>query len=242
MASDKKVPKRERSGREKRQSGGMRRPLLVASATLLALALTMSACSSATSSSSPSTELIAPRGYQPTPVRKTDTVSLPDYATDPNGVAFPFKASPSDLLVVYFGYLTCPDICPVTMADLAAGLEEAGPTVSDHVEVAFATVDIERDTGPRMVDYLTHFFPNAKIHALRASDSFQLFGVTDRFGAQWQVDAHEPGASTYSVAHSGLTFVVDDKGQLVWEWPFGPTGPEVAATLNQLMDTVYPKS
>ena len=242
MASDKKVPKRERSGREKRQSGGMRRPLLVASATLLALALTMSACSSATSSSSPSTELIAPRGYQPTPVRKTDTVSLPDYATDPNGVAFPFKASPSDLLVVYFGYLTCPDICPVTMADLAAGLEEAGPTVSDHVEVAFATVDIERDTGPRMVDYLTHFFPNAKIHALRASDSFQLFGVTDRFGAQWQVDAHEPGASTYSVAHSGLTFVVDDKGQLVWEWPFGTTGPEVAATLNQLMDTVYPKS
>ncbi len=242
MASDKKVPKRERSGHEKRQSGGMRRPLLVASATLLALALTMSACSSATSSSSPSTELIAPRGYQPTPVRKTDTVSLPDYATDPNGVAFPFKASPSDLLVVYFGYLTCPDICPVTMADLAAGLEEAGPTVSDHVEVAFATVDIERDTGPRMVDYLTHFFPNAKIHALRASDSFQLFGVTDRFGAQWQVDAHEPGASTYSVAHSGLTFVVDDKGQLVWEWPFGTTGPEVAATLNQLMDTVYPKS
>ena len=242
MASDKKVSKRERSGREKRQSGGMRRPLLVASATLLALSLAMSACSSATSSSSPSTELIAPRGYQPTPVRKTDTVSLPDFATDPNGVDFPFKASPGDLLVVYFGYLTCPDICPVTMADLAAGLEEVGPTVSDHVEVAFATVDIERDTGPRMVDYLIHFFPNSTIHALRASDSFQLFGVTDRFGAQWQVDAHEPGATTYDVAHSGLTLVVDDKGQLVWEWPFGTTGPEVAATLNQLMDTVYPKS
>ena len=242
MASDKKVSKRERSGGEKRQSGGMRRPLLVASATLLAFTLAMSACSSATSSSSPSTELIAPRGYQPTPVRKTDTVSLPDFATDPNGVAFPFKSSPGDLLVVYFGYLTCPDICPVTMADLAAGLEEAGSSVSDHVEVAFATVDIERDTGPRMVDYLTHFFPNSTIHALRASDSFQLFGVTDRFGAQWQVDAHEPGATTYDVAHSGLTFVVDDKGQLVWEWPFGTTGPEVAATLNQLMDTVYPKS
>ena len=220
----------------------MRRSLLVASMMLIALALTTSACSSATSSSSPSTELIAPRGYKPTPVRKTDTVSLPDYATNPNGVAFPFKASLSNLLVVSFGYLTCPDICPVTMADIAAGLEEAGSSVSDHVEIAFATVDIERDTSPRIVEYLTHFFPNSTIHALRAADSFQLFGVTDRFGAQWQVDAHEPGATTYSVAHSGLTFVIDDKGQLVWEWPFGTTGPEVAATLKQLMDTVYPKS
>jgi cytochrome oxidase Cu insertion factor (SCO1/SenC/PrrC family) len=56
------------------------------------------------------------------------------------------------------------------------------------------------------------------------------------------VDPHEPGATNYGVAHSGLTYVVDDKGQLVWEWPFGTTGPEVAATLNQLMETVYPAS
>jgi len=220
----------------------MRRLRVVACAVSIAIGLTLSACSSGTTSTSTSTELIAPRGYQPTPVRKTDTVSLPDYATDPNGVAFPFKASPGSLLVVYFGYLTCPDICPVTMADIAAGLEEVGPPVSDHVEIAFATVDIERDTSRRIVEYLTHFFPNSTIHALRATDSFQLFGVTDRFGAQWQVDAHEPGASSYGVGHSGLTFVIDDKGQLVWEWPFGTTGPEVAATLKQLMDTVYPKS
>jgi protein SCO1/2 len=242
MTSVEKVAKRERSGRWKRQSVGMRRQLLVACVLSVALVLTMSACSSGSASSSTSTEPIAPRGYKPTPVRKTDTVSLPDYATDPNGVPFPFKASPGNLLVVYFGYLTCPDICPVTMADIAAGLEEVGPAVSDHVEVAFATVDIERDTGPRIVDYLTHFFPNAEIRALRANDPFQLYGVTSQFGAQWQVDPHEPGATTYAVAHSGLTFVVDDKGQLVWEWPFGTTGPEVAATLNQLMDTVYPKS
>ena len=221
----------------------MRRSLLAVCALSLTFALGATACSSgSTSSTASSTAPAAPRGYKPTPVRKTDTFSLPDYATDPNGTSFPFKASPGDLLVVYFGYLTCPDICPVTMADLAAGLEEVGPSVADHVEVAFATVDIERDTGARMMDYLTHFFPNSTKHALRATDSFQLYGVTYQFGAQWQVDPHEPGATTYGVAHSGLTYVVDDKGQLVWEWPFGTTGPEVAATLVQLMDTVYPKS
>jgi cytochrome oxidase Cu insertion factor (SCO1/SenC/PrrC family) len=93
-----------------------------------------------------------------------------------------------------------------------------------------------------MTDYLKHFFPNQTIRALRAVDSFQLYEVTKQFGAQWQVDPHEPGATNYGVAHSGLTYVVDDKGQLVWEWPFGTTGPEVAATLNQLMETVYPAS
>jgi protein SCO1/2 len=175
-------------------------------------------------------------------VRKTDTVSLPDYANDPGGVDFSFKAAPGNLLVVFFGFLTCPDICPVTMADIAAGLEQAGPNVDQHIEVAFVTVDFERDTGPRMVEYLTHFFPDSTIHALRAPDSVQLSAVTSQFGAQWQVDPHEPGAATYGVAHSGVTYVVDDRGQLVWEWPFGTTGPEVAATLKQLMDTVYPVS
>jgi cytochrome oxidase Cu insertion factor (SCO1/SenC/PrrC family) len=221
----------------------MRRPVLALFSFGIAIALLMSACASGPSSSSSTTAAPdAPRGYKPTPVRKTDTVSLPDYANDPGGVDFSFKAAPGNLLVVFFGFLTCPDICPVTMADIAAGLEQSGPNVDQHIEVAFVTVDFERDTGPRMVEYLTHFFPNSTIHALRAPDSIQLSAVTSQFGAQWQVDPHEPGAATYGVAHSGVTYVVDDRGQLVWEWPFGTTGPEVAATLKQLMDTVYPAS
>lgn len=242
MTARKKVLRWERSGLRNRQNVCMRRSVLALLSLGIAIALVMSACTSGTSSSSTTSALNAPRGYKPTPVRKTDTVSLPDYATDSDGVDFSFKAAPGNLLVVFFGFLTCPDICPVTMADIAAGLEELGPTVVQHVEIAFVTVDIERDTGPRMVEYLTHFFPNSTIHALRAPDSAQLSAVTSQFGAQWQVDPHEPGAATYGVAHSGVTYVVDDRGQLVWEWPFGTTGPEVASTLKQIMDTVYPAS
>lgn len=233
----------ERFGPQRRQSVVMRRSIVVLAALLGFIALLAAACSSTGQTSSTTTvDSVSPRGYKPTPVRRTDAVSLPDFALDPNGVNFPFKASPGDLLVVYFGYLTCPDICPVTMADIASGLEEAGPSIADRVEVAFVTVDIERDTGARMTDYLKHFFPNQTVRALRAVDAFQLYGASYAFGAQWQVDPHEPGATTYGVAHSGLTYVVDDKGQLVWEWPFGTTGPEVAATLTQLMDTVYASS
>lgn len=181
-------------------------------------------------------------GFAPSPPRDVGKKSLPDHSTDPNGVAFPFRAPPGGLLVVYFGYLTCPDICPVTMADTAAGLAELPEDLADRIEVAFVTVDIERDTGARMNEYLTHFFPTTTTHSLRAVDSYQLYGVTYEFGAQWQVDPHEPGASTYGVAHSGVTYVVDDKGRLVWEWPFGTIGPDVAATLTQLLSAVTPAS
>ena len=221
----------------------MRRTRLILAAVVTALVLIVSACSStASSSSTTTTEGVAPRGYKPTPVRVTGTLSLPDFATDPRGLDFSLKAAPESLLVVYFGYLTCPDICPVTMVDIAAGLDELEPTAAERIEIAFATVDIERDTGARITDYLTHFFPKSRIHSLRARDAFQLQGVTATFGALWQVDPHEPDASTYGVAHSGSTYVVDDAGHLVWEWPFGTSGPEVAVTLGELMDAVYPTS
>jgi cytochrome oxidase Cu insertion factor (SCO1/SenC/PrrC family) len=89
----------------------MRRSLLALFVMGIAIVLLMSACAAGSSSSPTTSAPNAPRGYKPTPVRKTDTVSLPDYATDPSGAAFPFKAAPGNLLVVYFGYLTCPDIC-----------------------------------------------------------------------------------------------------------------------------------
>lgn len=212
-------------------------------AVIAVIALTAVACSSATTSSTRtlSDEPAQVRGYAPTPTRNVGTKSLPDYSTSPDGVTFPFRAPEGELLVVYFGYLSCPDICPVSMNDLAAGLDALGPLAS-RVEVGFVTVDIERDTGERMNEYLAHFFPDSTTHSLRAADSFALNGVSYEFGAQWQVDPHEAGANDYGVAHSGSTYVVDDQGRLVWEWPFATSGPDIAVTLEQLFATTYPGS
>lgn len=201
-----------------------------------------SACSSGSSSSGTVDDEGKVVGFRPSPTRRVGTRSLPDYSVDPNGVVFPIKAAPGNLLVVYFGYLTCPDICPVTMADTAAGIAELPTDVADHIEIAFVTVDIERDTGARLNEYLAHFFPGSTTHSLRAPDASSLNAVAYEFGAQWQVDPHPAGATTYGVAHSGVTYVVDDKGQLVWEWPFGTIGPDVAASLQQLYSTIHPSS
>ena len=142
------------------------------------------------------------------------------------------------MLLVYFGYLSCPDICPLTMGDTAAGLAALGDDAA-KVQVAFATIDLERDTGPDIVEYMTHFFTADQIHALRAEDDYQLHGVTYEFGAQWSIEPHEPG-SFYGVAHSGTTYAVDDKGNVVWAWPFGTTGDELAAGIRTLLAETYP--
>lgn len=178
-------------------------------------------------------------GYAPSPPREVGKRALPDHSTDAAGVPFPLRAAPGGLLVVYFGFLSCPDICPLTMADTAAGIAELPAASADRMEVAFVSVDIERDTGDRLNEYLSYYFPTTTTHSLRAVDTAQLTGVTSEFGVQWQIDPHEPGATTYGVAHTGTTFVVDDRGRVVWEIPYGTAGPEVAATLAHVLEVAY---
>lgn len=65
--------------------------------------------------------------------------------------------SQGHLLLVYFGYTHCPDICPTTLASLAIAFQQLPPDVVADVRVAFVTADPERDTSPVMADYLSHF-------------------------------------------------------------------------------------
>jgi len=66
--------------------------------------------------------------------------SLPEVTGGGTGGAFPFKAAPGTLLAVYFGYTTCPDLCPTTMTDLKQAKEDLGADGS-KVRVAMASVD-----------------------------------------------------------------------------------------------------
>ena len=74
---------------------------------------------------------------------------------------------------------------------------------------------------------------------LRAVDELQLNGVTYEFGAQWSIEPHEPG-EFYGVAHSGSTYAVDDQGEVVWAWPFGTTGEELAPSIRALLAETAP--
>lgn len=140
--------------------------------------------------------------------------ALPDSS---NGDAeFPFRAQPDQLLLVYFGYTNCPDICPTTLADLRISLKRLG-SEANRVQVAMVTVDPTRDTPEVLGNYVDHFFRNP--HALRTDDPAALQRVADAFGVQYEIQTDPQGK--VDVGHTSLVFAIDDRGQVV---DAGPTG------------------
>ena len=169
-------------------------------------------------------------GWVRQPLPPVDTVALPDVA---NGdTPFEFRAPPGEVLVVYFGFTFCPDVCPTTLSDLQAALEALGDD-AQRVEVAFVTVDPGRDQGDTLTGYIG-FFTDGRGHALRTEDPELLAAAAEPFGVEYEVTTNAEGE--IEVGHTASLFVVDDQGRLLITWPFG-TSPEVlAADLAWLLD------
>lgn len=113
------------------------------------------------------------------------------------------------LVVMFFGYTQCPDVCPTTMSEMAAVMKELGPS-ADDVQVLFVTVDPERDTQELLSHYVPAFdkrfiglYGNAEQTA-RVAKEFKVFY------------AKQPGADpgSYTVDHTAGSFVFDRQGQL----------------------------
>lgn len=162
------------------------------------------------------------------PVPVVSTLSLPraDAAAEPFG----FTADEGGVLLVYFGYTACPDVCPTTLADLKAALRQLGSD-SERVSIAMATIDPRRDTAEVISGYLRSFFPTAT--ALRTDDDAALRAVTNAFGASYLTEY--PTTGEPRVSHSAFLYVVDDQGHVVLAWPFGTTSSDIALDLEQLL-------
>ncbi|MCB0963223.1 MAG: SCO family protein [Acidimicrobiales bacterium] len=198
----------------------------------VAAALVLAACSSdgsdGAAATSGSSEL-APTGateieglVRDDPLQVGDA-TLPEVAADGSTQPFSFRAPEGDLLFVAFGYTNCPDVCPTTLYDIKKARQILGDQ-ADRVEVAFATVDPDRDDAETMTAYLGSFVDGG--HPLRTADHDELVAAEEAFGVTSQVVTADDG--TVEVAHTARSFVVDDAGQVVVEWAFG-TDAEVMA-------------
>ncbi len=159
------------------------------------------------------------------------TISLPDARND--HAPTPMKAPSGELLLVYFGYTSCPDVCPTTLSDISVALQDLAEPQSSRVTVAMTTVDPERDTDQVLIGYLDHFFDRSL--ALRTTENSELDAATRAFGVQFEVEDHAAGDS-YDVAHTAVTYVVDDTGTVVVEWPFGMDSRDMTSDLTTLLD------
>jgi protein SCO1/2 len=113
------------------------------------------------------------------------------------------------IVVLFFGFTHCPDICPTTLADMAGVMKALGPD-AERVQMLFVTVDPERDTREVLAKYVSAFDPRFlgmygdAAATLRAAKEFKVF-YQKRAGATPQ---------TYTVDHSAQSFVIDPEGRL----------------------------
>jgi protein SCO1/2 len=127
------------------------------------------------------------------------------------------------VVVMFFGFTNCPDVCPTTLAELAAAVKKLG-TDGDKVQVLLVTVDPERDTPQVLSQYVTAF--NPRFLALRGSAE-ETARVAKEFKIIYQkVAGARPGS--YTMDHSAGTFIFDRQGRLRLYVSYGQ-GPEVFA-------------
>jgi protein SCO1/2 len=214
--------------------GADRRPVaatLVAALAVLGLVTALSGCSSddGARSSSPSTTASKDfSGYTRSPEPSVKQVTLP--ASDGTPVAMPASA-PGGLRIVYFGYTSCPDVCPTTMSDLKRALAKLPAGERAKVQVDMVSIDPARDTAQKLSDYVTTFIPDAT--AVRTDDQAALRGATRAFGADYSVTAGADGQP--DVKHTADLYAVDHAGHVVMIWPFGTSSKDLGRDLSRLL-------
>ena len=150
--------------------------------------------------------------------------------TGPGGKPVKLSDFQGKLVVLYFGYTYCPDVCPTTLADLAQALQKLGKK-ADQVQVVMVTVDPDRDTPEHLAEYVSFFNPTF-VGLSGAPD--QIAAAAAAYGIYYHKNEGTP-ASGYTVDHTATITVLDKEGRLKLLWPFGTQSDGMAADLAQML-------
>ena len=147
--------------------------------------------------------------------------SLPDFRlTQANGRPLTHADWLGHWNLVYFGYVSCPDVCPTTLAAFKQAWRELGARcASDRVKIDFISVDPQRDT-PELLGKYVAFFSTDFIAA--TGDDEQLTALTRSLGLLYTRSTGSNGA--IEVDHSGSAVIIDPQGRLagIFRPPFAP--------------------
>ena len=155
------------------------------------------------------------------------------HLTDHNGKARSLADFKGKLVVLFFGYTHCPDVCPATLAELALVMKQLGEDAK-KVQVLFVTVDPERDTPQLLAQYVPSFDPGF----------LGLYGdldATARTAKEFKV-VHQKVAGSrpdnYTMDHSAGTYVFDQSGRLRLFVSYGRGAPVMLHDLRLLLAQV----
>ena len=158
-------------------------------------------------------------------------VAAPQFElTDMNGQTFQLSQLSNQVVVMFFGYTGCPDVCPVTLTEFLQIRSKLGDA-ADQVSFVFVTVDPERDTPERMRKYLTNFDP--EIIGL-TGERGELEPVWADYGV-YQAKAEGGSEANYLVDHSSRVYVIDADGNLRLTYLFGTENQLITEDVRHLV-------
>ncbi|MBI5053875.1 MAG: SCO family protein [Chloroflexi bacterium] len=133
-------------------------------------------------------------------------------------------------VMIYFGYIACPDVCPATLAELNKALLLLGKQ-SEKVQVVMITVDPERDTKEQLAGFMPHF--NKSFIGLTGT-SEQIKEAATYYGIYF-AKHQEDTALGYLVDHTATVMLIDPDGYLRVVYSFGTVAKDFADDLKYLM-------
>ncbi len=150
--------------------------------------------------------------------------------TDQHGQPFRLSDQRSKVVLIFFGYTNCPDVCPITLSEYKKIKAQLGK-LADQVTFIYITVDPERDTVERMNAYLSNFDP---AFTGLTSDRATLEPVWAAYGV-YQQRQDAGSAAGYLVDHSARMYVIDPGGRWRLNYPFGMEPEKITQDLRHLI-------
>lgn len=151
---------------------------------------------------------------------------------DGNGRAVTHEDFPGRFQLLTFGYTFCPDVCPTTLAEMAAVMKALGDDAT-RLQPIFISVDPERDTPSQLRSYVAFFHP--ALLALTGSPQL-LRRAADSFKVRYE-KVREPGAASgeYTLDHSAGMFLLGPDGVYLRKFGYGLPVAQVAAAIREIM-------
>ncbi|MFC4562413.1 SCO family protein [Nocardiopsis mangrovi] len=141
-------------------------------------------------------------------------------------------AAPDRLTLLFFGYTSCPDVCPMTMAEIHLALADIGDD-AERFDVVMVTTDPARDTGDQLKSWLARFDPSFQGVRGDIDDTVQAaldYGIP--------IEPPEEVEGDYLVSHGGRIIVLGDGGEALGMFDEGTEADRIAALLPGLADTL----
>jgi protein SCO1/2 len=148
-----------------------------------------------------------------------------------NGEGFQLSQLRGNIVLLFFGYTSCPDVCPTTMAEMKAALDKIGEEKASQVKVVFVTVDPARDTPERVQEYVDHF--SNEFIGLSGSEA-ELQTTWNDYGVFRQI-VEGTSAAGYLVDHTARVTLIDPDGNLRVSYGFETPVDDIVHDLKLLL-------